>query len=156
MCQRGFYCTEGSGTATPGNPFYDEDERRNIPAKGNICQKGHYCDDNSSKQFACPPSFYMPYIGAVSRNKCIPCPNGKYCPESGITTVESIKYNCDAGYFCERISQTPRQYKCGYDKKCEFGSIYPVACRAEEYTPTQTSTECLPCPDGQLCREGVI
>lgn len=62
----GFYCLEGSKTATPMSSV-----------SGGVCPAGHYCTEGSSVPSPCPAGSYQNETGGKGRDDCKPCPFGK-------------------------------------------------------------------------------
>jgi hypothetical protein len=152
-CRAGFYCTGGTTTMTPQNPIYTASPK---DTKGNICAKGYYCPETSSKQFSCEPGTFMPYQMALAQTECRDCPYGKYCDTSATTDTMVTAQNCEAGYYCELKAINGRQNACDYDVKCVIGTTYPEKCAPEEYTPTSKASSCSTCADGKRCTGGSV
>lgn len=153
-CRLGFYCKAGAYSMTPGNPWYFPNPTTSPDKTGDICRKGNYCPENSSKQFTCEPGKFMPYEMAALVTECIACPDGKYCDVSGIYDLSTK--DCDAGYYCATSAINPRQFACNYDEICPTGSKYPKKCLPEEYTTTAKATVCQTCADGKRCIQGSV
>ena len=154
-CQAGFYCTGGSTTKTPGNPKYHASVPTNT-GYGDMCRKGHYCGEQSTKQFACEATKFLPYDMASLASECIACPNGKYCPTAGLWDLSGTTNDCEEGYYCQTSAVNARQYSCDYDEYCESGTLWPVKCRPEEYTPTSKASSCTTCNAGKRCVGGSV
>ena len=134
---------------TPGNPKYALK-----PTMGDICRVGYYCPTTSSKQFACDPGYFMPYEMADEQTDCINCPEGKYCGVSNMSDLTA--QDCEAGYYCAKNAINARQNACGYDEICTTGTLYPVQCAPEEYTPTSKASICTTCNAGKRCKAGSV
>lgn len=108
-CMKGFYCSGGSQTATPGNP-YNGHTLGAAAAGGNICDPGNYCVEGSTIKAQCSSGKYLPFYMADEETDCISCPYGKYCPNSGMSDLSDAAavasgtgittYDCEAGYYC--------------------------------------------------------
>ena len=115
---------------TPGNPKFHPSVPTNL-AYGDMCRKGSYCPEQSTKMFACEPTKFMPYDHAVKADDCITCPNGKYCDVSGIWDLSGSTKDCQQGYYCETGAVNARQKDCKFDEKCVTGTLYPEQCTPE-------------------------
>lgn len=62
----GFYCLEGSHTATPLSS-----------ASGSVCPAGHYCAEGSRVPSPCPAGSFRNETEGKGKDDCKPCPLGK-------------------------------------------------------------------------------
>lgn len=62
----GFYCLEGSQTATPRSDL-----------SGDLCPVGHYCPEGSSVPTPCPAGSFQNDTGRKRKDDCRPCPFGE-------------------------------------------------------------------------------
>lgn len=62
----GYYCLEGSQTATPMSS-----------ASGDVCPAGYYCVEGSHVPTPCPVGSYQNETGGKGTDDCKPCPIGK-------------------------------------------------------------------------------
>ena len=79
-CKVGYYCPE----------------EENVPI---ICPPGHYCPVASYKPTPCPIGSYQPYEEQGQIFDCLPCADGYYCFEKGISELD-FKHECPSGHFC--------------------------------------------------------
>ena len=157
-CRIGFYCSGGAHSFTPGNPnWFDkpsDPDASGDDSTGDICRVGHYCPANSSKQFSCGTSLFMPYEMAGASSDCIACPEGKYCDVSGEYDLTGTNKDCDAGYYCALNAITATQNQCILNEKCVSGTLYPEQCLFSQFTTTAASDTCTECDDGKTCPGG--
>ena len=194
-CPLGFYCPSGSDfpVACSAGTF------GNITGLGNCytCPTGYYCEVGSKTYLnsRCPPGYFCPagtkspyenacppgklnnISGAISLADCQPCPSGKYCAWSGLSTPTG---DCSRGWTCTGGSATPKPnttseggFICPAGSFCKEGDTSPQACTAGKYcdsqglfTPTgnctsgyycpqgSTSPNQVQCPAGNYCPEG--
>ncbi|CAG5113760.1 Oidioi.mRNA.OKI2018_I69.chr2.g7850.t1.cds [Oikopleura dioica] len=152
-CEPGYYCDNFFGTVNP-----------------KICPVGTYCPNNNTiVPISCPPGTYNPVseIGSepVSKDSCLPCPEGKFCPDPGMGGFGSNgTYDCDPGFYCEegareRDPDTDMNKPCPTGKYCpNADGIYrPLDCPIGTYNPStharDRKTGCLPCKGGYVCDE---
>ena len=45
-----------------------------------LCKKGHYCNQNSSKELPCRAGTYSNIVGSFNASNCRICPINSYCP----------------------------------------------------------------------------
>ncbi|KAJ1432528.1 hypothetical protein B484DRAFT_327254, partial [Ochromonadaceae sp. CCMP2298] len=131
-CPAGFYC-EGTGNDYP-------------TAK---CDQGYYCTGSAfvSTQFETQPGHFTltgasqqteceagTYTGLTKQTACVDCPEGFYCPDSGMTAYQN--YTCPAGYYCAEATSSPT--------RCPPGSYSPL-------TGNRNVSQCTPCTSGYYC-----
>lgn len=92
----GFYCLEGSQTATPVSSV-----------SGGVCPTGHYCAEGSSVPSPCPAGSYQNESGAKSKDDCKLCPLGK-------NEVVLYELNCktDLAFLCTVLKSPNPFWKC--------------------------------------------
>lgn len=132
-CSPGYYC-EGVGNVKPTG----------------FCLDGYYCTGNASlpTQFETQPG-YISSAGASNQTACSPgtynmqlrqttctrCPEGFFCPISGLATY--IPYPCTAGHYCPP------------------GTIDPVKCPAGTFSNAIGNvnvSQCTLCTPGYYCQ----
>lgn len=132
QCANGFYCTNGSTTATPLNSAF-----------GNQCSVGSFCPTGASRPIPCQPGSYCV---ASDTEVTGPCMAGFYCLQGSFTANPTGQNNteglvgdeCPAGFYCPE------------------GTSNPVPCPSGTYSQTQANTnvnDCLPCTAGFVCPE---
>ena len=99
------------------------------------CPRGHYCPEGSPLPLGCPPGTYSPNLQMAT---CLPCPAGFYCPSNQTQGIP-----CPAFSYCASEAKVPARCPAGY------------------YTDSNTTglvaaEDCLPCPAGRYCRQGII
>jgi len=129
------------------------------------CPAGSYCDRQGliAVSATCPAGFYCPlnqvnkhefmclagYTCAAGSSTATPCPKGKYCHLSTLTT------DCLAGYYCDEFQTkqpNPAGKTCPRGNYCAAGSINPTQCPVGKYNNKLGSSslaECLDCPQGK-------
>ena len=88
LCTDGYYCPPGSISS------------RQIEAP-----LGSYSGTGASNYSLCLPGFYQPMF---AQSDCLQCPNGYYCPDSGMSTYEHTI--CPYGNYCPVESSVP--FRC--------------------------------------------
>ena len=122
-----------------------------LSAPSGYCADGFWCPTGSSNATAtpCPAGQYCikPYpapqdctngtfTNTQQQSSCAPCPARSYCVNS-----ELVPRDCPAQFYCPK------------------GTGAPLTCPPGSYSLTDklaSATECLPCPAGQYCNNGVI
>ncbi|GIQ81354.1 hypothetical protein KIPB_002301, partial [Kipferlia bialata] len=164
-CLAGYYC---KGGAQVRDPIGLSD------TQGDICPAGSYCEAQSETHTPCSPGYWSSTLGNTSVSDCSLCAGSKYCPNSGMSSLEG--FDCDGGYYCVSgaIVATPTDGttgdKCPLGEYCPAGSSAsipcpagtvcasqglssPVTCSAGNYCPYNSQTE-TPCPAGKYCPAG--
>ena len=138
-CQAGYYCLEGSSTATPMDGI-----------TGSSCPAGFYCPAGSSYPSPCPVGTYNSAPGMVASIDCATCPQGFYCAGLAATAITG---RCSAGYFCP-----PGQHNGSYSGNicpvgtfCPAGSAVPTNCPPGFYNLLQGQASCSLCPKAFTC-----
>ena len=138
-CTPGFYC-EASNLTMPssacGAGYYCPRGSEEKKPPEFICPVGSFCVNGSVRPISCYPGSFQPNQGEDS---CDICPAGQVCLE-GTSTPD----DCPAHHFCP-----------------EGTGLNPLPCPPGTYTPVnftglRESVQCLPCPTGSYCRNGVI
>ncbi|CDJ32273.1 uncharacterized protein EMH_0073820 [Eimeria mitis] len=116
--------------------------------QGSYCPPGDRANQTATAVTTCPAGYYCPE-GSVEP---IPCPPGKLCPTSGLSTADM---QCPGGVLCgagssslETATPCPVGYVCG------AGAVFPVPCPRGTYGSQAgygSSVQCRPCPGGQYC-----
>ncbi|KAL8273754.1 hypothetical protein Esti_002354 [Eimeria stiedai] len=158
-CQEGFYCLEGSSSAT------------SFPTP-----QGYFAPPGSSSPLACYPGTYQDDTRSAS---CVPCPAGRYCQTLAMTTATS----CPESSYCPAGSVAPQLCPVGtystasnlqYDSECkpcpagkycgDHGLKAPSGdCQAGFYcgggsgssAPQERSGPNQVCPEGFYCPAGI-
>ena len=151
-CLAGWYCSEGSREAMPGDVQYtveasgsgsgsgsgsptnttvQEIFARNV-SYGGICPKGHYCPTRSARPLPCVPGYFSNTTGLSS---CTICPSGYFC--SG-TTVNPLLFPCPSGHYCPAGLNQSDFYPC------PAGTFNPLTAR-------RNIIECTLCTAGYFC-----
>jgi hypothetical protein len=132
-CPAGHYC-EGMGNAAPTGLCLDGYYcvgGSYLPTQ-NETEPGHYSIKGATNQTECSPGTYnMQY----RQTSCSACPEGFYCPISGLVTY--IPYPCTVGHYCP------------------IGTIDPVKCPAGTFSDAignKNVSECTPCTSGYYCQ----
>ena len=138
-CTPGYHCnttnlTAPSGKCAPG--YYCPGGVEDRHPLGFTCPSGFYCPEGSSLPSPCPPSFYQQF---EMQDHCEICPMGRICIEATIKPAD-----------------------CPQHHYCPLGTgLNPSTCPPGTYTPDSLvglshPAQCLPCPAGSYCRNGVI
>ena len=147
LCYAGHYCTGGAILPNPFNESY-----------GDRCIPGQHCPAGSGFPEPCPPGTYSPFSGNDNVSDCTPCDPGKYCNLPGQLNYTGL---CDAGYYCSRGANTSRPRDgttgdiCPEHHYCPEGSSTAIICAAGTYMPNMGAEECLDCPTGLQCINGM-
>lgn len=156
----GYYCLEGSQTATPMSS-----------ESGSVCPAGHYCTEGSSVPSPCPAGSYQNETGGKGKDDCKPCPFGKqevilyaitlknwvflYCTNSLALTVwmsfpglfqelsgQKECNPCPPGFHCQSLSPIPT-------RGSSTGVSSPLPCPAGYICPRESpDSHPIPCPKG--------
>jgi hypothetical protein len=114
QCFEGYYCTGGASTPT---------QHESLP--------GSYSLVGATASTGCAPGTYN---DKYLQSDCLDCPEGYYCPHSGMSTFEY--YNCTRGHYCPAGSSQP--LPC------------PVGTFSAQIANTQLA-DCLACSPGYYC-----
>ena len=142
-CDQGYYCNEGSDTATPTN---------NID--GNICPAGHYCPTGTGTPIKCPSGTYNPSDSATQLSDCLQCQSTQYCNGTGLIVPSGP---CSAGYFCIGGAETPTPVDgvtgdlCPVGYYCEEGVANGTECEIGTFVNSEGNEACDPCSAGFYC-----
>ncbi|KAK2847209.1 hypothetical protein Q5P01_010208 [Channa striata] len=162
-CSPGFYCIEGSRTATPwGNTTVTGDTTSSFPVPGNstpgqfhgdVCPAGHYCPKGSAQPSPCSPGTFLVRSGAESEADCEACYPGFYCPSWAQTSADLL---CPPGWFCPAGSVSGHQpgRQCFPGHSCPRGSAEPTVCSPGTFQSSSGQSVCNICPPGFYCMEG--
>ncbi|CDJ49026.1 hypothetical protein EBH_0056350 [Eimeria brunetti] len=92
-CSAGYYCKNGSWTATPlaGMVHPETGEVSDI---GDICPPNHYCTKGVSEPTPCPRGTFSHTGGVTSVSGCFKCSPGFACISEG------VQVPCAEGYVC--------------------------------------------------------
>ncbi|XP_039865459.1 multiple epidermal growth factor-like domains protein 11 [Simochromis diagramma] len=112
LCNPGFYCREGSRSATPWvtgdiltpSPLPGESTLGQF--HGDVCPEGYYCPRGSAKPSPCPPGTFSARSAAESEVDCEACYPGSYCPSWAQTSADLL---CPPGWFCPAGSASGHQ-----------------------------------------------
>ncbi|XP_023817540.1 zonadhesin-like isoform X2 [Oryzias latipes] len=161
LCSAGFYCREGSRTATPlANTSDDTASAAQTDRDsslghffGDVCPAGHYCPKGSAKPNPCPPGTFSGKSAAESEADCEACHPGSYCPSWAQTSVDLF---CPQGWFCPGRSVSGYQAgrQCSPGHACPLGSAKPTVCFPGTFQSLPGQSACGSCPRGFYCTEG--
>lgn len=131
-CPAGFYC--------------DQEGQTNYTA--NACPPGHFCIDKSINPQACPPGTYLDEEKGQEEGDCVPCENGKYCPEGTAVPIQ-----CTPGNYCPGNSMLQITCKGGF--YCNDDSKYlEEECPVNFYCPRGSPEAPIPCDNKHTCGFG--
>ncbi|KAL8441974.1 hypothetical protein Emag_006751 [Eimeria magna] len=169
-CQKGHFCLEAATEATPC-PIGTVGLATNLSSESLclMCPPGHYCSSTSREDFPgvqeCPAGTYSS-PGAKSKEECVKCPTGSFCPQSASipipcpagmlcanTGLHEAEGECPAGKFCKvRANEATQEQVCIAGAYCPEGSPGPLLCPIGKYSPTtgaQNDESCEECPAGR-------
>lgn len=138
VCWAGFKCP--IGTANPIS-----------------CDEGYYCPLGTTIPEACPEGTFSNKKELYDSQACTPCPEGKYCPQRGLTVATEL---CDEGFYCMGGSKRPEPTdritgnlcpKTGY---CVKGTPQPEPCPKGTQMVIEGAydvSQCVPCLAGYYC-----
>ncbi|XP_056298042.1 multiple epidermal growth factor-like domains protein 6 [Pseudoliparis swirei] len=122
-CPPGFYCLEGSQTAT---------------LSGSVCPAGHYCAEGSRVPSPCPVGSYQNETGGQRKDYCKTCPLGWFQDVSGQTECNP----CPPGFHCPYPSSGPT-------RGSSAGVSGPLPCPSGYICPRESADgQPVPCPKG--------
>ncbi|KAL8012133.1 putative tyrosine-protein kinase ephrin type A/B receptor [Plasmopara halstedii] len=145
-CKEGFYCVQGSYTATPTG------QTNSLGRIGDVCTRGHYCPQGTSNPIPCIPGTYSETTQNVNASNCLPCSPGYICSTSGIVTPFE---KCPAGFFCTGGDSVATQ-RCPKGFECPESSIKPRACPAGTFADEIGLSTCKVCPERFYCEAGSV
>jgi len=102
------------------------------------CLPGQFSFEGSTYCMNCEPGSYNPLEGA---GQCIPCGKGKWNPERGSYSREDC-LTCPDGYFCPSLTNSEPRI-CPKDSFCKNGASFPSACPTL-FQSDQASVSCSP------------
>ena len=146
-CFASHFCTGGAILPNPVNKTY-----------GDQCTPGHKCPQGSAAPIPCSPGSYSPTIGNDNLSDCVSCDPGAYCALPGQVNYTGL---CDPGYYCSGRTNTSRPSDgetgdiCPEHHFCPEGSSAPLVCPAGTYMPNMGASQCLDCPSGLQCINGM-
>uniref|UniRef100_K3WJP5 Tyrosine-protein kinase ephrin type A/B receptor-like domain-containing protein n=1 Tax=Globisporangium ultimum (strain ATCC 200006 / CBS 805.95 / DAOM BR144) TaxID=431595 RepID=K3WJP5_GLOUD len=108
-CTEGFYCIQGSYTATPTG------QNNSLGMIGNVCSAGHYCPQGTSNPIPCPPGTFSENTQNRHVSDCFPCPASYLCSESGI--VEPYE-KCTPGFQLKDARKALNALKAQHNQNC--------------------------------------
>ena len=148
-CEAGFFCWGG---ALSPEPVFNNDTSKGEErvVYGDQCQPGHYCPKGTTLMIPCKPGYYNPILGSKNEQDCLPCPIGKYCNDSGLSSWTG---KCSPGYFCNGKASIPNPPNslCPLNSFCPEGTERPQPCEDGQFTDTIGAKECQWCPSGHYC-----
>ncbi|GMF22634.1 unnamed protein product [Phytophthora lilii] len=145
-CNEGFYCVQGSYTATPTG------QNNSLGMIGDVCTRGHYCPQGTSNPIPCPPGTYSETTQNVNASYCLPCTRGFTCSTSGIVTPYE---KCPPGFLCTGGESTATK-QCPKGFECPGGSFEPISCPAGTFADVTGLAQCKLCPERYYCEIGSI
>ncbi|XP_075046430.1 uncharacterized protein LOC142107145 [Mixophyes fleayi] len=138
-CDAGFYCSGGSSLPNPQDG-----------ETGAVCPPGYFCDRGSSSPSPCPPGTFLPFAGAQSRQDCLSCTAGYYCPHWGNSNPDA---ECSQGWYCPVGTLYPQSPEnlCPVGHYCPTGSSEPITCPMGQFQDVMGQSQCQICPAGKFC-----
>ena len=147
LCPAGSYCIEGSMVLE--------------------CPPGFYCPQGTGHDWMpCPSGSYNPVVNGSSLNDCLPCPGGRFCAGTAISSFDGFEAgDCSPGYYClEGVdSPTPTEPllngtggECPQGFYCRAATQNPIPCPTGTFsnsTLLADVSECLSCTPGMYCGE---
>ncbi|KAI8480901.1 hypothetical protein Bbelb_413740, partial [Branchiostoma belcheri] len=136
-CAAGYYCPVGVGVTVPDPAEFP-------------CTPGHYCEQGSPVQTACPNGTFSNTSKNTQLSNCLLCTPGSYCSGEGLVTPSGP---CAPGFYCPagQITDTPAQYTCPAGFYCPEGSATPEICDRGTYQSHPGQALCEVCPSGSYC-----
>jgi hypothetical protein len=140
------------------------------------CPEGHFCPAGTRFDWQqCPPGTYNNETALQASTDCKQCPGGYYCQDHGLVEPSG---KCDPGYYCEYGvdrarptgtenatligvecvvpgGQTGEGDVCPMGSYCPLGSTLPMLCLAGSYSNQTGLAQCLECPEGYYCENGM-
>ena len=145
-CDAGYYCLEGSDTATPDTGY---------TGTAGPCPEGHYCPANTGVPLPCPRGTFSNQTHLTISSECTDCNYGTYCAEEGLIEPTAP---CWGGFYCLRGAKHPNNPvedstggPCPAGHYCTNGTSYPLGCDPGTYNPATGQETCLPCPASYYC-----
>ena len=137
LCDAGWICTGMSQTSQPtdGNG-------------GDLCPKGHFCQEGTTSPSPCPEGFFLPFMGASNVSSCQACLPGYFCNGTGLTEVSGP---CNSGFYCPKQSILPNSHECLEGHYCPHTVGEPIQCPLGHYQPLKGKDHCSMCPAGFYC-----
>lgn len=138
-CDAGYYCTEGSDTATPDTGY---------KGTAGACTRGSYCPQGSVTPEPCPAGTFSNTSHLTAKSECTTCSYGHYCDSAGLVEPTGP---CDAGFYCLNGATSPNNIDpvsdptsgpCPAGHYCVQGTSYPVECPCGSYQPTSGMATC--------------
>ena len=155
LCAEGYFCRNGSNTATPGleNPFLScADSCPDSELAGSVCPVGHFCPEGSSSPQPCPRGSFGNSTMLSRSSQCHSCTPGYFCPNVGM--VEPVDA-CVSGYYCPGGQLNGTEVPCPVGNYCPEGSSAPLPCEAGLRQLNEGQDQCEPCPVGMFCSGNV-
>ncbi|KAF4141759.1 hypothetical protein GN958_ATG09004 [Phytophthora infestans] len=143
-CKEGFYCVQGSYTATPTG------QNNSLGMIGDVCTRGHYCPQGTSNPIPCLPGTYSETTQNANASYCLSCSPGFICSTSGIVTPFE---KCPAGFICPGGESSATQ-PCPKGSECPEGSFEPRSCPAGTFADEKGLASCKLCPERYYCEAG--
>ena len=138
-CWENYYCK--GGTWTPDDKEHGLDK---CPDNKPYSNKGAKSEgDCYAKSIDCGGGYYLP----KGSDKCTICPIGSYCSGLKGASVDDTK---DQGI--EQCPNATPYSKSGSSNQSQCFDT--VTCKAGEYLPTYTYSNCKTCPAGSYCKGG--
>jgi hypothetical protein len=82
---------------------------------------------------------------AESKGTCLPCPEGKFCPEKTVADAAgagALVEACPDGFYCPTRTQFREEFPC------------PGGTKSPSPNTAKVAADCLPCAAGESCRAG--
>jgi len=142
-CAAGYFCTSGATEAKPPNDT-------NTGLYG-PCPAGHYCtgvSTDAAAPAACSSGQFSAVVGASGSSACASCPEGSYCPSTGLTEPYG---ECTPGYYCAEGASSATASSCSSGSYCPKGAAFEQTCPPGFYISYGGQSKCLTCPTGNTC-----
>ena len=160
-CSEGYWCGEASVSKT----------------QHQCGDHSVYCPTGSYKPLQVPDGYFSGGGTSSTRSSIHICPEGHYCVDGIVHKCGGGVYGatkglsssqcsglCEAGYFCNGTSSTPRQFKCQDSTVyCPEGSSLPTPVSVGYYSLSESissgmdgsgATREILCPRGEFCING--
>lgn len=117
---------------------------------GDICPKGHYCEEASQAATPCPEGTFSDEYANENLTSCLPCTAGQYCSGTGRDLPNG---DCDVGWYCLSGSTQPQPVnsECLAGHACPVGSPNETPCTSGNYQSITGQGSCSVCPAGKYC-----
>eukprot|EP00347_Sterkiella_histriomuscorum_P024098 403332318 len=153
-CPIGKYSTMSDITCkncTAGHLCYGETNRKHPTDyqvhHGEICPKGHYCEEGSSISTPCPLGSYNANYGAESINQCLLCPENTFNDElgqSGCRACGAYANSIEGSSTCDCIGNFRSFSSADSSCRCKGGYDYINPLTDQSEGTQSDDTDCTP------------